>query len=219
MKWQAPMFRRGTQVLLDLSDCFSNKAFESEVLTVDHVVRNGPRSWVLVTTTMRPSLTNSDKEESYSINISYVKEIVKPGSGPLVIDNGWYGMTRIKPLPADRMRLSRDWMLKHGATVPSGNIVTADLDSETTRIGLRLYREDQMVDWETMRKELIAQTWVKRIVVQRFHLFSLDTKKLESWMRRNRNRFLMNFNVYLLQQAKDHEEMMAADDNLWGSLL
>lgn len=56
--------------------------------TVDRLERNGVRSWVIVTTTMRPGIRDKAVLEPFTINIDWATKILQRGHGPLIIDPG-----------------------------------------------------------------------------------------------------------------------------------
>lgn len=102
------LFPQGTVVeFLDFQDRFHSKSFQGQHV-VDHVARNGPRSYVLVTKTPSPV----GEGHFVCMNLQHDIRIVKRGDGPVRVFDGddWVRdpVARHKHIWEDRLRVHSD---------------------------------------------------------------------------------------------------------------
>ncbi len=209
MKFSTHHFPQGTVVRV--SDELRHMA--GQEFTVQSLVQNGVDSYVIVTTQNqdRVSTFGPDYRDRVSFNIAWVSEILKRGSGQVIIDHSWYGTGHLTKASEakfkkeiDMMRLQKETM---GIPLRKGYHHTGSIRTYLAFEVARMATPGSAVDLNRMIHALHDQAWFvhdRRIKFCPF--FSVNKKRLKKWLRANINRFLERKSSALKAEKKQQEK-------------
>lgn len=160
INWQPEQFPQGTVIEVDCTDLLTVNA--DATFTVNKVVRNGPNSYVVETTTPWLSSVNINR----SFHLSRVVAIRTPGKGKVVIDNGHFGINKTT------------WLRSYLSTlVPY--YVSLDHDKFCNELEKRFRRVKSCSIYGRFTSSPAAKKRIKRWAKQNINRFLLPVKRAQ----------------------------------------
>jgi len=199
-KFNYAHFPQGTVCVVHISPPFSGDP-GPKTHEVRNVVKNGPSSWVIETT------TPSEHTGFFSCNIVHVTEIIKRGEGPMVFGNEreilrrkenakWYE----RNIPTDRHKPKHSYM-GYSVHEMAANIFNKYVD------------HNMLVDFGYLIKLLIERGVFRRIEREPhvFNPFVASKKKLDRALRQLVNKCLVKHKVRQKEEEKEYDRLYSED--------
>lgn len=205
MKFCTHHFPVGTVFEIKENVTFTNP---QTIYTVTGIYRNGARSWVLETDTLR-------EHTGYAgYNIDHVKRIISRGTGEVKITAGRREVDYQKVLREDqqRMEIQRPVKVRLGGeevtlfTPRKRNYNTGSMQTllmlECHRLGMT--HANSWIDYQRLISQVFLQTWCTHVTQNYCQITMVNKKRLRRWLKQNINRFLTPMKAAL--KAEDEEQ-------------
>ena len=209
-RWSPQHFPNGTKFTPsdEIMKMHSRDPDFPQVWAVEGMVRNGIDSYVIKT-----GVENFSIGCNYSFNLEHVKSVVERGSGPVVIDPGWYGTSKKKP-EAIRDGLKRDIELSRSGRSRSGYHSTCSPLTYIMSEVNSLAPHNSTIDMESLLAAVCRQTWVRQdretskpgTFSYLFCVTHFNKKRLRRWLKQNFLRFQPRIKTLVAEEEKYNRE-------------
>lgn len=205
MKFCTHHFPVGTVFEINESVRFGKTQTE---FTVTGIYRNGARSFVLETDTLR----EHTGYEAY--NIDHVKRIISRGTGEVKINGSRREVDYQKVLREDqqRMEIQRPVTVRRDGeevtvfTPRKRNYNTGSMQTllmlECHRLGMT--HANSWINYQRLISQVFLQTWCTHVTQNYCQITMVNKKRLRRWLKQNINRFLTPVKAVL--KAEDEEQ-------------
>lgn len=207
MKFNTHHFPVGTVFEINEAVQFNNPQTQ---FTVTGIYRNGAKSWVLETDTLR-------EHTGYAgYNIDHVKRIVSRGSGEVKLLSYRHDEDPVVRLRKDQqmMEIQRPVNVRRGGeevcvfkprkrNYNTGSMMTL-LYLECHRLGMN--PANSWIDYKRMISHIFMQTWCDQFAQNYCQVTMVNKKRLRRWLKQNVNRFLTPLKVALKAEEEEQEE-------------
>lgn len=207
MKFSTHHFPVGTVFEINENVRFGETRTE---FTVTGIHRNGARSWVLETDTLR------ERTGYAGYNIDHVKRIISRGTGEVkIIESHDPNFLASMQEDRQRMEIQRPVKVRLGGeevtlfTPRKRNYNTGSIQTllmlECHRLGMT--RANSLIDYQRLISQVFLQTWCTHIRQDYIRITMVNKKRLRRWLKQNINRFLTPVKAVLKAEDEEQREM------------